>query len=232
MKVYNIIISICVFSLLFSTTAYSQEDTQRIQAYLGGKFMIGYSNLSVGKYTTIANPSGPAQEGKIAQSSSLVRWGGGATVGVYIPIIPLIAMRTELEYIHARSAKTFAVGGETKLALNTNNLLINAYVDFVSLNSYVKPYISVGLGVGINELKYTPASINIGTATAKPVNFIAQSGIGMYILLGQVAFDINVRYLYNGSAKGQYINSNGDATRSFKSSPHMVEGLFSILIFI
>ena len=231
MRLYTIL-STCILCLSLSLPAYSAEEKARLQFYLGGKFMLGSADLSVGKYTDIANPSGAAKDGKTAQSATQIRWGGGATLGVKIPIIPLIAIRTELEYLHGRAAKTFSRGGETKLGFNTNNLFFNTYVDFTSLHTYIKPYISVGIGVGINELKYTPASIDIGTSTANPINCIAQAGIGTYILLGNIGLDLNIRYLYNGSIEKTYINSGGDATRTFKASPHMVEGLISIIIFI
>ena len=235
MKCYKIIIAICMLYISISIPSYSHANAPDVTLYLGGKFMIGCATLSVGKYTDSNNPLGPAKDGKTSQRATQIRWGGGTSIGVKIPIIPCIGIgiRAELEYIHGRSAKTFSQGGETKLGFNTNNILLNSYVDFTSyLHKYIRPYIGIGLGVGINELKYTPASIDIGTSTANPVNVIFQTGIGAYFILGKVALDVNIRYLYNGPISKTYINSSGDATRKFKASPHMVEGLMSILIFI
>lgn len=206
------------------------EDKRKNYFYLGGKLLVGSAHVSVGNYTNI--PAGTIKDGKKGGKATQVRWGGGAVLGGKFSLIPLLALRTELEYLHGRAAKTFAQGGETKLGLYTDNLLINTYLDFDSLHSLIKPYVSIGLGMSINELKYTPASIDINSGIANPINFICQAGLGTYILLGNVALDLNIRYLYNGTLQKTYVNSAGNAYRVFKASPHMVEGLVSLLVFL
>lgn len=230
----KIFISIIIVSLFcFShTTSFAQEQARNIEIYLGGKFMLGSADLAVGKYTELQKPTGPAKEGKTAGYATQLHWGGGAVFGITIPIIPLLSLRTEFEYLHGRAAKTFAQGGETKVGFTTNTMLFNTYVDFISLHPLVKPYIGIGFGLAANELKYTPASIDIGTSIANPVTFAFQTGIGTYIRLGIVALDFNIRYLYSDKIEKTYINSGKTATRTFRSEPHAVEGLISILVFI
>ena len=190
--------------------------------YLEGKFLIGTQKLSVDR----SSESPSWEQYKTAYP---IRWGGGVALGTRSDF-KLIALRMEVEYLYKRVANTYSFPSrsESKFSVNTHGVLANFYLDFTMI-PIVKPYISAGIGLAVSEGKYIGATIEFdsgGSTRVTRTRFAWQTGLGLYVDLGKVALDLNVRYAYTDPLRITTYNAKSYA------SPHALEALLGIIIFL
>ena len=143
----------------------------------------------------------------------------GAAAGVSFQIIPVLGIRTELEYAYRTPTRpNIKVDNiNYRSRIETQSVLANLYLDYYILPS-LNIYLGAGIGLSAMNIDF-PSVVHFARRHA----FAAQGGLGIqYTLLKHIIFDLNVRYTYLGEWKYK----NTDYT--LKGSPSTIETVLSV----
>lgn len=205
--------------LAFLLTSISAVHANNIldQSYVSAK--LGASILDVkdvdSHYTENSTAFGTLKDSARFDSKDKTVFTGSIAYGIDLEKQLSFPIRAELEYTYRDNAEiknltTPKWTTKTDLDLKAQNLFLNFYYDFKNTSAFT-PYVSAGLGMSHNKLKYTERFVTglVTKANDSKNDFAWNVGLGLnYTINNNFDVDLGYRYVDLGKVSSTYKMNN------------------------